>query len=280
MVQTSVSQVPAKGLEGQIVEADNEPVINSVAVDEATGIKPGRVVVRSAGGDSAAKLPVAIPAADDNAIVLAHATVAADTTLSGAGLDGVIGAGRISPPAKLELVCTAHADFNDTIFVVIYEDQDGVRRRENLNVPDGGGVTIRTEGYASKVISLFQPAQGGIGGSFQLGTTTETALGKRDVLGLSVHTHKTLATPSSSDNEVYEDEDVMPVLRKRRAWVKVENAFSAGDVVFVRGTAGVGEEQGKVRVGDDDAGDCSLATWARLMTSGGAGDLGQLEVDL
>lgn len=280
MPQTTVSAAPAKGLPGQLVDADNAPRKISTLVDEAGGIEPGLCVVRSPSeGDFVARLPPTF-SADDDAILAATATSAGSVDFTGGTLGGVIGAGRIYPPSRLDLTLSNHADFDATNWALVYEDEHGVRQEETFVVPNGGNTVLRTKGYASKVVSLNQPAQSGTGGSFKLGTTTDRAIGKRDALGLSLHSHKALVDPSSSDNELYEDEDVMPVLREGPAWVTVENTFVAGDHVYVRCVAAGAEKRGAIRAGDSDSGDCARWTEARLLSSGSAGELGKLELNV
>jgi hypothetical protein len=53
-------------------------------------------------------------------------------------------------------------------------------------------------------------------------------------LGVSLHSHKAKFSPSNDDNEKYEDEDTMPVLRHGRVWVRSESAFTAGAAAFRR----------------------------------------------
>ncbi len=255
----------------------------TVIVDETIGIEPGLAVMRGTSGDRTARLPPAF-AADDDAIIPAHATAAADLTLdtSAAGeLDGTIGIGRIFPPSRLELVVSAHANVDLTNWPLVFEDEHGVRKTYYFPVPDGGGVTLRTPDFVSRVISLFQPTQSGIGGSFKLGTTTDRAIGLRDLQGICVRTHKTRQDMSASNNEVYEDESEALARRFGRIYAAIENAFSAGDALFVRCTAAGAEKRGAFRVGDSDGGDCALVTVGmRLRNSGGAAGYGVIEVNL
>lgn len=166
MPQTTVNQNPAVGKEGLLYDAQHAPdALITGYVDESAGIKPGRLVIRSASGDWTGELP------------------------------------------------------------------------------DGTG---------------------------SLGT---------NVLGISAFTHKGLVNPSSEDNEVYEDNEPLPLLRKGRIWVISEDAFTPSDPVFVRVVAGVGEELGTFRT-DADTADAIAFTAARWMTSGDAGGLGVLEVNL
>lgn len=280
MPQTSVASAPAVAKAGLLVTGDHHHTVDSFRVDESAGIAPGLALMRGLAGDWTARLPPTI-AADDDAIIAAHATAASQLVLDDASeLDGVIGEGRIYPPAKLTLTLSNHTDFDATSWPLVYEDEHGVRKTENFSVPDGGNTVLTTSGYVSRVISLTQPAQTGTGGSFKLGTSTTCAIGKRDSIGVSVFSHKALETQSISNNEVYEDFVTMPSVRRGRVWVIVENTFLAGDAVFVRCTAAGAEVKGRIRVIDTDSGDCAEWTNARLLTGGSAGELGQLEVDI
>jgi hypothetical protein len=99
-------------------------------------------------------------------------------------------------------------------------------------------------------------------------------------LGVSVHSHKTKLSTSLDDNEKYEDDDVMPVLRHGRIWVKCESAFVAGAGAFVRFAAGAGGSQlGSFRTDADTATAVAVAG-LRFLTSGSANDYGLLEVNL
>lgn len=124
-------------------------------------------------------------------------------------------------------------------------------------------------------LGVVRTANGDFAGELPTATFLAAAF-----LGISVHSHKALLDPSSDDNEVYEDEETMPVLRHGRVWVEVEDAFSAGDAAFVRFEAGAGGTQlGAIRT-DADTASAVAVTGLRLLTSGGAGDLGLLEVNL
>ncbi len=101
-----------------------------------------------------------------------------------------------------------------------------------------------------------------------------------NVLGVSAFTHKALVNPSSSDNEVYENETSIPLVRDRRMWVRFEDAFDPTDSVFVRVATGAGgTEIGRFRTDADTATAVAFAA-ARILTSGAAGELGVIEVDL
>lgn len=276
-MQTTYTSEPAVAFPGMPADSGFKDDISTI-VEETGGIEPGLVVVRGTGGDNTARLPPAT-AADLDSIKTNIASTAGVQNFTVADFNGAIGDDRIYPPAKISLVLSSHADWNATNATIVYEDQDGVRQTETLAIPDNGNATVTTTGYASRVISLSIPAQAGAGGTATLGTSASVTIGGADVLGVSIRTHHARRDSGVADTEVYEDETTMPVRRKGRVWVTVENAFEAGDRVFVRTVAGVGEQLGALRT-DTDAGDAVPWTGGRLMSSGSAGDLGILEVNV
>lgn len=279
MPQTTVSASPARALPGQIADV-NEATIVSARVDATAGIAPGLVVLRTASGDSCAGFPTSI-AADDDAICTALATSASQQVLD-TEFDGVIATGKIFPPAKISIIRSSHANQDAVTAVLAGLDENGLPVSENISFADGGGDTLTSTLYYSYVLSLTIPAQSGVGGTTKVGTTATCTLDGGGVLGVSVlsATHTLEVTGSNSSCEVHEDDTVMPVLREGRICVAVENAFRAGDTPLVRLVAGVGEILGAVRVHDTDSGDCVAWRRARLVTSGAAGAIGVLEVNL
>lgn len=276
MPQTTYTEAPERAYPGDLAD-DGAHDIETVIVDEADGIAPGLVVLRTPNGDRAAGFPASI-AADADAIKTNIGSTAGSQALDADDFNGVIGSGRIFPPSTIALALSLHADWNATTATLEGLDENGLPVSESLSIPDGGNATVTSENYYSRVTGLTIPAQAGTGGTAQLGTTADRTLDGGDVLGVSVRTHKALAAQSLNSNEVYEDEDPMPVLRQGRINVTVENAFRAGDRVLVRLVAGVGETLGAVRVHDTDGGDCVPWGHARLLNSGGAGELGRLDV--
>lgn len=102
-----------------------------------------------------------------------------------------------------------------------------------------------------------------------------------DVVGVTVRTHKARRDGAVADNENYEAEARVPVRRKGRIWVTVENAFTPGAAIYARHTASGGNTTiGAVRVTDNDTNTASAIAGARLLNSGDAGDLGLLELNL
>jgi len=276
-MQTTYSQDPTAAYPGMPADTGFKDDISCV-VEETNGIEPGLVVMRGTGGDKTARLPPAV-AADADSLKTNIGTTAGVQTFTGADFEGAIGTGLISPPAKIDFILDSHTDWDATTATLIYEDENGVQQTESLSIPDGGNTTLTSTGYASRVVSLSIPAQTSTGGTATLGTSASVSLDGGDVLGVSVRTHKARQDFSSSDAENYEDEAAMPVRRKGRIYVEVENAFAAGDYPLVRVVAAGAEKLGAIRVGDTDGGDCVVWTKARLLTSGSAGALGLLEIN-
>lgn len=278
MPQTTMTQNPATLLAGLIADSGDVSDVRSAIVEESAGIEPGLFVVRGTGGDRTARLPVTV-AADDDAIMLSLATAASIQTLD-TELNGVIGTGLISPPRQIVVTRSTHANQDAVTAVLTILDENGVQQVENLAFADGGGDTPTSVGYASRVISLVIPAQAGTAGTTKIGFGVAFKVGPNELMGVSVRTQKALIDPSSSNNENYEHEDVMPFLRKGRIAVRVENDFRAGDRPLIRFIAGVGEKLGAIRVHDTDSGDCAAVSGVRLISSGSAGDFGVIEVNL
>ncbi len=282
-MQTAYTANPAKAFPGMPADTGIKDDV-SAACDESGGTEPGLCVLRyPSNGDYAVRLPLNT-GVDVDAIKTNIGSTAGIQSFTTADFNGVIGAGLISPAAKIDLVLSSHADWNATSATITYEDEHGVTRTETLSIPDNGNSTVSTTGYATRVLTLSIPAQAGTGGTATLGVSATRSFGLHqaaaEVLGFAVRTHKTRNDGSTSNNEVYLVDEVLPVRRKGRLWVTVENAFAAGDRVFVRAIAGVGEKLGAVRVSNSDSGDCIELPGARLMNSGSASGLGLLELNL
>jgi len=102
-----------------------------------------------------------------------------------------------------------------------------------------------------------------------------------NVLGVSLHSQKALINPSSSDNEVYEDDDQIPLLRHGRVWVKSEEAVTPASPVFVRVASGGGGTQiGAFRASADTATAVAWTAAKFLTTTTVANDFVLLEVNM
>jgi hypothetical protein len=277
MPQTSMTSNPSVAYAGMIADASPFNDQRSAVVEETLGIEPGLLVVRGVGGDMTARLPVAV-AADDDAILEALATSGSEQVIDSEA-DGVIALGRISPARKLTFTRDAHTDHSAVTAVLVGLNEEGVRVTENLTFADDGDEVVTSANYYTYFISLTIPAQAGAGGTTAIGISASFKLTPYEILGVSMRTHKALLDPSSSDNEVFEDEDVMPYLRRGYIYVTVENAFTAGQRPLVRCIAAGAEKLGAFRVDDTDGDDCAELVGARLLNSGSAGALGKLEVN-
>lgn len=277
MPQTTVTTDLVRALPGMIAHADIESGIVSAIAEVA--IPPGVLVLRGA-APSAGALPAPLTA-DPDGIIESVTTSDAAVTISGAGLSGATGAGRMSPARRITLTLSANAHFLATSWILRYFDELGVERAEAFAVPAGGDATLTSVGYASRAVSLFRPAQTGTGGAFTLGTSAEHVYTASDALGVAVHSHKALAlAPSSTGNEVYEDGDTLPVMRRGVVWCEIENEHTAGDTCFARVTVEGAEKAGALRVADTDSGDSMPVRGARVVTSGVAGALAKVEINL
>ncbi len=112
---------------------------------------------------------VALINPDVDAIIATGASAATLQTISGAGLDGVIGGGTLSPPRNVELVLSASADWDATNAVITGTDANGRTITETIAIPDAGGVTVAGSRIFSSITSVQIPAQSGVGGTFTLG---------------------------------------------------------------------------------------------------------------
>lgn len=282
-MQTSIASAPTIAKEGLLYDAGHSPdALVTALVDETNGIPPGRLVVRSLStGDWCGRLPDA-NAADPNAFIDTIATTTGVQTFDTAmEFDGETGLGIIYPPSRVDLVLSSHSDWNATTGVLTYLDEFGIKRVENLTIPDAGNATVSSVGFARQIISLVIPAQESTGGTADLGYQGPGGriYANYGLVGISAFTHKTLQTPSSSNNEVYEDNDSMPVLRRGRIWVVSEDACNPNEAVYARCASGSGGSVlGKFRT-DDDSNTAIAVPGARWLTSASAGGLAVLEVN-
>lgn len=278
-MQTSYTTAPTAAYPG--MEDGTGPFRDAIStvVEEATGIAPGLVVFRGTGGDMTARAVPAV-AADSDAISGTPIATAASTQTLDTELAGVIGTGLIAPARRVIVVRNSHADQDAVTAVLTGYDQDGLLVSENLAFANGGGDTITSVNHFSRVVSLVIPAQTGTNGTTEIGIGVDFRIGDDSVQGVSLRTHKALVDPSSADNEDYEDEDTMPVLRRGRVWVSCETACTAGQRPFVRGIAAGAEVFGAIRGTNSDSGDCAMWGSARFLTSLSSAGLALLEINM
>ena len=277
---TGYTSSPSKAYPGLLAD-DGPHDIGSVSVDAATPVPPGVLIMRTTGGDYAADVPPALPAADPDSIKTNIGSTAGVQNLGPGDFNGVIGAGKILPAAKATLTLSNHTDWDATNATLTGLDENGLPVSETLAIPNNGNVTLTSVNYYSRVTALSIPAQAGVGGTGTLGTAAAITLDGGDVMGISLREHHARVTPSETDNELWDDGVEMPVLRHGRVYVRMENAFRAMECPLVRVVAGVGEQRGAFRgSGDTDAGDCVPFRRARCLNSGGAGEYAVMDLRL
>lgn len=285
MAQASFTADPRVALPGLKADHGLTDEISTI-VGEPDGIEPGLFVVR--GGTGAERPPIAaLPggtggamAADVDAIKTNGVSTAGVQNLTVADFNGVIGDDEISPPKKVTWTFNSHADWDATNMTFVYEDENGVEQTELVAIPNGGNATVTSTGYVTRAISLSIPAQTGTNGTYTMGTSATATLAGTEVIGVSVRTHHARLDLAASGLDTYEDETSMPVMRRGRIWMVIENAFTAGDRVLARVIATGDEKLGAARAGSTDSGDAFQVPGAQLMTSGDAGDLGIVELNL
>lgn len=278
MGQTSVTSAPVRAFPGQ--PARGEVDLDDARVDNVGGIAPGLVVLRTSNGDRTAGFGDI--SAAPSAIKTNIASSLSVQNLVTGDFNGTIGAGRIFPPALVTLVLSNNANWDATVATLSGLDQDGLPVSESLTIPDTGNATLTSTRFYSRVTALSIPAQSGVGGTATLGVSASRTLDGGDVLGVSyLDSAKTLeASTSNANNEVYEDDTVMKVVKRGIVYVKPETAYRVGDCPLVRLIAGGGETLGRVRTNSTDSGDCVAWRKARFVTSGIADSIGELEVFL
>ena len=73
----------------------------------------------------------------------------APQALTTSDFNGAIGAGRIFPPAKIELVLSSHADWDATSATLTGLDENGLPVSETLTIPNGGNATVTSSNHYS-----------------------------------------------------------------------------------------------------------------------------------
>lgn len=238
--QTTYSLVNAIGRAGMIADGAIMQDVISTAAEGTVAL--GCAVLKGTNPRQGA--PVAAVALDvDSVLASGGASAATAQTITSASFNGAIGAGRIVPAQQVTLTLNSHTDWDATVMTVRGEDCDGNVLVEDVLIPNGGNATITTIGAFGRVASVYIPAQTGTNGTYTIGTApTKAEFSRRDILGLSVW--QSAHEPYTSDS--YVDNDEMPVLRKGRCYVVVEDAVVNGDSVYVRIVTSGGDVPGQL----------------------------------
>lgn len=112
---------------------------------------------------------------DADAIIASGVSSAASPqTITAAAFNGVIGAGRVSPPRNFTFAFSTHADWDATTLVITGR-RNGRIVTENIAIPNGGNATV----VGTKVFDMDEasldattfliPTQSGVGGTLQVG---------------------------------------------------------------------------------------------------------------
>lgn len=121
--------------------------------------------------DRTATAAATVVAADTDSIVTSRATSASALSLSGVALNGIIGAGTISPTRVPSITQNNHADHVAVVVTFTGTDSDGNTITDRVTTVNGGNTTV----YGTKHFRTFSlidiPAMSGAGGLFEIGTT-------------------------------------------------------------------------------------------------------------
>lgn len=239
MVQTTQRLEERLGRAGSPYDAQPFDSVSRIA---EVALRPADLAIRGTDSDSdgkGARKLEAPAAADVDAIIATIASAAAPQTISGAGLDGVIGGGDMIPARNVTLTFDAHADWDPSNATVEGEDINGDVVTELLAIATSttatGAVLFR------KITSLTIPTQTGAGGTATMGTGTLLGgLTGADVVGMIRY----LAARETAENATAEfaQFDVLSVITGGRVWVETEVAVSDGERVFVRLVTAAAEE--------------------------------------
>jgi hypothetical protein len=267
-VQTTVATQAQLAVAGQ-VDSSFTP-LNIISRIAAVAVTPGLVACVTSGASTIRHL--AADAADPDAFKTNLASSASPQTISGAGLNGVVGTGLLRQARNVTITLSNSADWDATEATVFGLDAHGLPIGEVLDIPNGGNATVASKLIFSAVTSVEIPAQSGTGGT---GT-----IGFGDLLGpLDGAAAGIVAFDSSRTAVAFAASEAVPFVRAGRVWVSCETAAAIGGVVFVRMVAGAGESVGAVRA-TPDANDCAILPGARFASSTASAGLVLVELNL
>lgn len=159
-------------------EALRRPFTNAAMKAIAAAIAIGRDPTWVDPDDDDPKAPTL--AADDDAIVLPRATSTSPVTLSGASLNGVIGASEMLPRRGVTITTSVAAGAYDIVapIVVTYIDWLGHEQTASLRLSDTDGGEVATSIFeAQQIVSVAIPAQQLATGSIRVGLTARAGRG-------------------------------------------------------------------------------------------------------
>lgn len=267
-VQTSVLAIAQRAVAGQ-VDSSFTP-LNIVSRIASATVSPGLLACFGAGADTIRHL--AADAADVDAFKTNLASSASPQTITGAGLNGVVGASAMRQARNVTITLSSSADWDATTAIVSGIDAFGSPISESFAIPNNGNATVTGNLLFQAILQVVIPAQSGAGGT---GT-----IGFGDLLGpLDGAAAGIVAFDSSRSALAFAAAEAVPVVRAGRVWVSCETAAAQGGIVFVRQVAGVGESLGAIRATPDST-DCALLPGARFASSTAAAGLVLVELNL
>lgn len=260
-------QAPARGLAGQIaLPAEGFRVLSGNALAALTAGLPALRDVTN--GTGYGFKPLSAPDdADADGIVASRATAATATSITGSGLDGVVGANVMFPARNVTITATSHANFDLTTWFVRGLDEEGRPQEEAFVMPDAGNTTLTGKKFFSQVTEVYVPAQTGTGGAYTVGFGS--LLGPLDTLLGGVVMYDATKPPGAY--ALYDD---VSVLDEGAIYVYSETAVDVTKPVLVRLVISGDEVRGYFRA-TADSNDCAAITRARwIEKTTGAGIAG------
>jgi hypothetical protein len=236
----------------------------------AAALTVGLMACYTAGADTVRHL--AADSADVDAFVTNIASSASIQTLSGASLNGAVGALIMRQARNVTLTLSSSTDWDATTAIVYGLDENGSPTSESLAIPNNGNATVSGLKLFSAVTSVVIPAQTGAGGTATLGFGS--VLGPLDGAVAGV-----VPFDVSRTSLAYAVNEAAPLVRKGRVWMSSETAAYQGREVYVRMVAGDGESVGAVRATPDST-DCALLRGARFASSTSAAGFVLVELNL
>lgn len=232
MSQTSMAAAMTIARRGQLAQGGARDIVSARA---SAALTYGNLVMRGT-GDRVVDPMSAIPVADVDAFIATPvATAATAQVFSGADFDGVVGAGIVPGYSqRASFTLNNHADWDDSIMKVVYENAHGVEVVEDVVIPNGGNTTVYTTGSVSVLKYIELPAQTGTNGTMTAGQEpTQPYLGLDPRVFVGVAVYDPAKESYAGATEVAANGEVS-VMRRGRIYVQVEAAVTDGMPAYVR----------------------------------------------
>ena len=278
-IQSTYSSQPAIGIAGQLADEGPREIVGR-SNGNAAGISPGLAVVRgTTDGLCRPVLSTDLPVTGTTQIIASGVTsTTAAQSISGASLNGSIGATTMWPPRNVILTLNNHANWLLSTIIVQGLGADFEPIEEAFLVPANGNVTLTGTVAFAAITAVLIPVEGGTSGTLTVGTGVQMGSLDAQILGASVYDAVKMPATVGA-NESYAQYDDVPILRDGRIYVLAEGAVTQGDPVYVRLSAAGSEVLGAFG-NFVDGFDCARLRGARwASTTTGAG-IAVLEINL